>query len=620
MSSSMVSKRSIVYGESLRDRLHGLLRSTPWWVISLVVHAAVLVFAYSYTWEIALPERETAFRPRLVGRPDLPPVMILNPTPPERREEMTRTRRTEAIKPRISHTRLPEAPDILVRRTPQARHLYPGTPDSIHPVGPIDEDGPYQRPPDIPTAIRDLIVTGGWDDRSLAVWLFDESRSMKDDQQLVRQTVEEFYEGIGIEARDVRKRMRVVTAVTSCGKDFHVLLGKPTTDVARIRRVIDRIPVDDSGLEHHLAAVNGVLNEFSAYARKYGRNIIIILVTDEAGDDDTNPEDGANAPLERTLVRMKKLGATLFVFGREAGAFAYGVEHTFDPTVGNDFSPYGWVNRGIETAFGEMIPHDWNGFRNTERVPSGYGPYGLVRLCKETGGVYFILSGAGSKPYDYEKLREGYQPELDSRVDIARRNRDNPLRRVVMGVVDEWKNIRDREDGAFQTTFSDTDGGRRQMAATMKVVDEWLVLMNEGIRRMKALANVSFTHAPKRWEANRDLMWAQLHKTRFQLTQYRLALAELMRNQDLPMARRTIPPPGDGGWHIAYGYGAALRGEAERVDEERKDIQALFRTVIDRHADTPWDVYARTEMGGMRGYEIRAWSPGPGGGKPSRPQ
>ena len=620
MSSSMASQGAIVYGESLRDRLHGLLRNTPWWMISLVVHTAVLVFAYCYTWEVTLPGGDTTFRPRLVKRPDPPRIMIVNPTHTRRQQETSRLRRTEMKKHRISHTRLPELPDIVARRDRDADHVYHHAPDSVTRMDPSDEGRSYQRPEDLPTAIRDLIIAGDWGDRSLAVWLFDESRSMKDDQQLVRQTVEEFYEGIGVEGRDVRGRMRVVTAVCSYGKDFHVLLGKPTTDVERVRRVIARVPVDDSGKENVLAGVNGVLNELSRYARKYGRNIIIILVTDEAGDDDTHWQEGQNAPLERTLTRMKKLGATLFVFGKEAGAFAYGVESTFDPTVGDDYNPYGWVNRGIDTAFGEMIPHDWHGFRNTARVPSGFGPYGLMRLCKETGGVYFILRGTRSKPYDYEKLGEGYPPELVSRVEIARRNRDNSLRRVVMGIIEQWKSIRDKEDGRFRTTFPDTDRGRRQMATTMEVVDEWLQLMNEGIKRMSGLANVSFGHAANRWEANRDLMWAQLHKTRFQLTQYKLALTELMHNQDVPMARRTIPPPGDGGWHISYAYGVALRGDGETVARERKNIQALFQAVVDRHAGTPWDVYARTEMRGMRGYEVTAYSPGPGGGKPSQPQ
>ena len=93
-----------------------------------------------------------------------------------------------------------------------------------------------------------------------------------------------------------------------------------------------------------------------------------------------------------------------------------------------------------------------------------------------------------------------------------------------------------------------------------------------------------------------------------------------MHNQNVAMHKRTVPPPGDGGWHIAHSHRGVLRGDTAAAAQQRKSIREMFKQVIDRHAGTPWEVYARTEMRGMRGYEITAYSPGPGDGKPPMPQ
>ncbi|HUV39874.1 MAG TPA: hypothetical protein VMY39_09690, partial [Planctomycetota bacterium] len=356
------------------------------------------------------------------------------------------------------------------------------------------------------------------------------------------------------------------------------------------------------GKENYLAAINGVLTKFSGYARRYGRNIVIILVTDEGGDDDTVPKEGGVSNVEGTLARMKKMKASLLVFGTEAGEFAYPAELTYDPTVKAGVSPYAYVNRGTSTGFDEMFPHDWY-FRRTERVPSGFGPYGVSRICSETGGVFYLMRAARANAYDYEKLLSGYQPELDSRDEIARRNSHNRLRRLLMTVILQWKTI-NGEAGSqrFTSYFQNSEAGKRRMEETLKVVNEWQAMLNEGIKEMEKLSNVAFKESPKRWEANRDAMWAEMHKLRFQLAQYKLALADLMRG-------RNIPPPGDIGWHISWHQNPILRAEdAAKLAEEKARIIKMFELVIEKHAGTPWEEFAKREMNQMRGFAIHPWS------------
>jgi len=225
-----------------------------------------------------------------------------------------------------------------------------------------------------------------------------------------------------------------------------------------------------------------------------------------------------------------------------------------------------------------------------------------MRIARETGGIYYLLHSPKTTAYDYKKLLDGYAPELASRAEIAKRNSRNALRRAIMETIIGWKQIREGSTGAtFSSYFQDSAAGRTRMKETMVVVDAWLKLLDAGIAKLKALGDVAVNDAPKRWQANRELMWAELHKLRFQLTQYKHALDDLMN-------RKNVPPPGDIGWHISWYRNPILRGDFEEVTTQKRAVERMFQTVIDTHAGTPWEVFAKHEMKTMRGFAIHPWS------------
>jgi len=607
--STMVSDgRPFLYGTTLHEKLHGALAATPWWLISLVFHFAILTFAYFYTWEVPLPKEEVVLKPEIVSKVELPPVMIETPrwTTEDPKVVKRPTKVTEVRKVSISQQKLPQLSDILdkPKGSPRKGLAVLAAPGGVMQVGQIgDGEGLRIAPDGLDEALGDMGSTGIFKNRCLLIWLFDESKSMKPHQQLIRRKVDELYENLGITQRDSVSTRHILTTVCSYGKDFHVELKDPTMDAQKIREAINKVPVDAFGIENYLTAINMALSEYSTYAQKYSRNIVIIVVTDEAGDDDTKWEDGGNSLLEVTVARMKKAKATLLVFGQEAGGFGYAAEQTYDPTVPKGYSPYSTVNRGIESAFSEMFPHNWGlfySFRATQRVPSGFGPYGASRVCRETGGVYYLLRASDVKSYDYEKLLGGYQPELASRLEIAKRNHDNRLRRAIMGIIDLFKTTWDDDDKRFGTGFSNDEAGRRAVERCIQIADDWLKLVNEVIERMGTLANVTAEDSTKRWEADRDLVFAHLHKIRFQIVQYKMALLDLQQG-------RKVPPPGDVGWMVYYS-GPLRFDEQNRIAEEQKKVQALYQLVIDKHLGTPWEVFARNEMRNLHGYAITAYS------------
>lgn len=52
--------------------------------------------------------------------------------------------------------------------------------------------------------------------------------------------------------------------------------------------------------------------------------------------------------------------------------------------------------------------------RDLERMSAAYGPYGLTRLCAETGGVYFIADESRVHRFDPEMMRN-YLPYYRSK-------------------------------------------------------------------------------------------------------------------------------------------------------------------------------------------------------------
>ncbi|HUU43794.1 MAG TPA: hypothetical protein VMX57_08440, partial [Planctomycetota bacterium] len=178
------------------------------------------------------------------------------------------------------------------------------------------------------------------------------------------------------------------------------------------------------------------------------------------------------------------------------------------------------------------------------------------------------------------------------------RNRKNALRRTIVGIIDGWEKVRaGREtDGLFASGSAREARVRAALADT----DAWLAFTNDSIARLDKVKDVAAGHSPRRWEANRALMWAQLHKNRFQLGQYKLALDDLA-------ALHNIMPPGNMGWEISATQRPTLRGPAAEVEKERKEVEALFREIIEKHPRTPWALYAESEMKTLNGFGIGPW-------------
>ena len=172
------------------------------------------------------------------------------------------------------------------------------------------------------------------------------------------------------------------------------------------------------------------------------RRLLIVLVTDESGDDGADVEEARQA--------LKKYKVPLYVIGRQS-LFGYPYAHHqyIDPVTKDVYHPL--IRRGPETADVEL--YQWDGlYERWDEQPSGFAPYELARLTKDSGGIYFVLPSEEfmrvrrrEQAYSITQLKE-YLPEYDNRLVYIEKRNASPLRHDLHAIVMEGKAFLYRRD------------------------------------------------------------------------------------------------------------------------------------------------------------------------------
>ena len=160
---------------------------------------------------------------------------------------------------------------------------------------------------------------------------------------------------------------------------------KPTVELAEILQAIGNVPTDETGVELTFTTVIEIINRWGHFKDQSGHiyHPMIIVVTDEAGDDESRLEEAIERA-ERAKLSVYVLGSQA-VFGRDKGYIDY-----IDPKTKQVF-PNQPVHQGPESAMLEQIrlPFWYNG-PQYDILEAGFGPYALSRLASATGGIYFV--------------------------------------------------------------------------------------------------------------------------------------------------------------------------------------------------------------------------------------
>jgi hypothetical protein len=431
------------------------------------------------------------------------------------------------------------------------------------------------------------------------VWLFDESESMKDDQKEIKNKFDRVVNELNINAPDdvpgpKGKKAKssgppLAHAIVGFGNEMHFTLEKPTADIEQIGKAIERLQIDTTGKENTMTAVSRVINHYSSLISDE-RKLLIVLVTDESGDDGEFVEEARQAAVSREV--------PIYIIGRQA---LFGTDHLrlgYTDPVTKDFFWVG-IKRGPETADVEALQYDGI-HRRWDEVPSGFAPYELARLAKDSGGIYFLLPSEEElrikrreKAYSIETLKE-YVPDYESRSAYLERREKSEFRRTLFAIIQETKTYPFRH---HYPVFPDPL--RQAIEEELPKTTLRLNALIEIEKRLRQLEKLRNREPEKRWQAAYDLMLAQVVTYQIKAYEYRANLEEMYANPPKP---KTMPNPElfvD--WTLDHSN--ERKAPKEKTEKVYAEAMRLLQLVIERHPNTPWGDLALDEIN--RGLSVK---------------
>ncbi len=471
--------------------------------------------------------------------------------------------------------------------------------------------------------------------KTLVVWLFDQSGSMKLERRELLHRMQRIYDELGVleaannPAFKKHKDKPLLTAVVGFGASSQLLTPRPTDQLEEIEAAIEAIQDNHSKKENIFGAVAMVAEKFRNYRSPSNgqRNVMLIVFTDESGDDISR--------LDATIDLCQKLAMPVYVVGRPA-PFGRRVAYVkwVDPDPNFDQRPQ-WVpvSLGPESVAPERLKlHVLGSQGRDELLDSGYGPYSLTRLCHETGGIYFSahpnrtvgryvsrsetdrLMAHFSVFYSPETMRR-YQPDYIPEQEYMRRLQKNRAKQALVKAAQlSWTSpIEDvrlrfpkRDEASLARSLS---RAQRSAALLQPKIDRICQLLLSGEKQREALRS-------PRWKAGFDLALGRALATKVRCEGYNTALAQAKQGMAFRSERNNT-------WLLVAGETFT----SSSLEKMAKKSRQLLEQVQKEHAETPWATLALQELQnplGWRWKESYTYLPPPnignGNNQPARPR
>ncbi|MBW3598300.1 MAG: VWA domain-containing protein [Planctomycetes bacterium] len=431
----------------------------------------------------------------------------------------------------------------------------------------------------------------------LLVWCFDQSNSMKDDQREIRDRIYRVYEELGLV--NAANSDALTTAVVSYGQGYILHTKPPTNEVNKIKFAIEQVPVDESGLENMCTAVGRAITDHRSYCMRTQRRMMLVLVTDESGEHEDNA-----AYVEAAIEAAKAARCKIYTLGREA---VFGYPYAFMRWRHPQTNHIHWlrINRGPETAFVEQL--QTNGFRRRhDAFPSGFGPYEQCRMARETGGIYFMLPSLESNLVRGEKRRyeldimRPYRVDLRSRAECFFDRDKSKLQTTLWDIIytlDPY-NPQAAKYIELRVEFSpEYPTFVKQVDHELKKLPLYLTALAAASDTVEKLLYEREQETDPRWQANYDLMRAHLVAYQARVYEYGSYLQAFVQKPEVaPLTK---------GKAVLVHWDITTRKET-MTEESKPYIErsiALYETVIQNHAGTPWAGVAQKEI--KRGFGVK---------------
>ena len=429
--------------------------------------------------------------------------------------------------------------------------------------------------------------------KTLPVWLLDESISLEGRRERIIERFENVYRQLGL-MDDIDTKDALKTGIVGYGKEIHVLMNEPSSDISELSKAIKSIKSDTSGLENVFAAINQALKVYGPVRKKMRANMLLIIVTDERGDDFGGD---SYSVLEETVKKLSRDGVRVFCIGNTS---PFGRQKGFVHVkwTGDDGTEYeddiGDADQGPESPLPEglQLPFWTANSQGLERMSSGYGPYTLSRLCAETGGIFFIADDTSRKQWDPQIMRQ-YSPDYRPGSEYRRQLQGNLAKQSLIAAaqlaVTEPVPIPQREFQANNDNIL-----REQITEAQKP----LAVLDYFLQRVHTALEAGEKHRDKldsdRWRASYDLAMGRVLAMRVRAFGYNAVLAEMKSSP------KRFEKTDSNQWKLVPSEEINAGANVRRMHD--KALEYLHR-VINEHPGTPWEFLASMELNEPLGWQ-----------------
>lgn len=453
--------------------------------------------------------------------------------------------------------------------------------------------------------VGDLIRQNVEDGPTLVVWLVDRSESAATLADKVASGVPKILQQESIKETLAAKPDQLQMAVALFSERVEYALEEPSSDSAEIAKVLAKRLPNNSGKEMTFSAVAEVAEKY-APRRTGGRQLILALVTDEVGDDIDQ--------LEPAIAAAKKARMQVYVMGPPA---PFGTTNPlgirgFMPSdkdaMKGDHSP----KHGPETPQSQLAPLAfWNsGYGAGDAlmvIDSGFGPWGLERLCRSTDGAYLAMrpgdsDGGGfigsrwptSAAMRYEQsVMNKYAPEYGVTYEKYLESIEaNKAKKALVATAkldrsDALTAPQMRFDQQNEAQMKNTLDRAQQAAAKLEpTVDKIYQSLQSGESERSKLDT-------PRWKASYDLALGRACAANARIQGYNAMLAALKRGKSFtkPGAKTWVLNPSD-----KIETGSAIKSMADKGKK-------LLEGIVKDHPGTPWAALAQEELKTPLGWQ-----------------
>ncbi len=445
---------------------------------------------------------------------------------------------------------------------------------------------------------------------TLVIWLFDQSPSMMEQQAEILERLEKIYAeleqvaNLGYYGSVAGKEPPLLTQVYSFGQSVNRMMKHPSENFEDIRKAFSEITRDSSGLEFVFTAVLEAVTSYKSMRSinwqtgNRERNIMIIVVTDESGDD--------AARLDDCVLQCSHNEIPVYVIGVPA---PFGRVETLvrwidpDPNFNQD-PQFTSVSQGPETLMPERLRLEYfnDDIEEFESIDSGFGPFGLTRLAYESGGIYFAVHPnretgravargetqaftAYMRYFFDSDVMKRYRPDYVSREGYLQKVDQNTCRQALVQAASLSSIVATEKPDWYFPRYDDAQFVRQVSRAQRDaaILEPQVAQLYEILKAGESDRDIELS---PRWQAGYDLAFGRIMAAKVRIESYNAMLA-------LVKGGAAFQNPKNNVWILQQADTIQTGSAAAKMAERAREY--LDRVIRD-HPGTPWALRAQKEL------------------------